>query len=82
MVGELLEKAKIIFDGVFSIWPMPAHSWTSSADEFRNQVGEYADSAHGAADRSKAAGAVGQVVVGVNTDSAFAVLSTDTAQGA
>jgi hypothetical protein len=44
MVGELLEKAKTIFAGVFPIGSLPSHSWNSSADKFRSQVGEDADS--------------------------------------
>jgi hypothetical protein len=43
MDGELLEKTKSIFGGVFPIWPRPARSWNSSADKLRNPFSEDAD---------------------------------------
>jgi hypothetical protein len=43
MDGELLEKTKSIFGGVFPIWPRPTRSWNSSAEKLRNPFGEDAD---------------------------------------
>jgi hypothetical protein len=51
MDGELLEKAKSIFGGVFLIWRRPARSWNSSTEKFCNPNGEDANPRRGAADR-------------------------------
>jgi hypothetical protein len=46
MDGQLLEKVKFIFGGVFPIRTWPPLSRNSSAEKFRNPFGEAAD-AHG-----------------------------------
>ena len=43
MDGELLEKAKSIFGGVFLICRQPARSWNSSTERFCNPNGEDAN---------------------------------------
>jgi hypothetical protein len=43
MDGELSEKAKSFFDGVFPIWPRPGRSWNSSAEKFHSPSGEDAN---------------------------------------
>jgi hypothetical protein len=53
MDGELLEKAKSIFGGVFLIWRRPARSWNSSTEKFCNPNGEDANPRRGAADRGE-----------------------------
>jgi hypothetical protein len=53
MDGELLEKVKSIFGGVFLIWRRPARSWNSSREKFCNPNGEDADVRRGAADRGE-----------------------------
>jgi hypothetical protein len=66
MDGELLEKAKSIFGGVFLIWRRPARLWNSSTEKFCNPNGEDANARGGAADRGEhrqAAGVIAKAVM-------------------